>query len=85
MEKIRGNRAEGPERYLADHNARVVALLTRPGKTETERFWDAMEEMGEGGDGAEAMFGRIFALEHAEIHGENDRGWDANQSGHGSF
>ena len=33
------------ERYLADRNARIVALLTRPEKTETERFWDAMEVM----------------------------------------
>lgn len=33
------------ERYLAERNARVIALLKRSGKTETERFWDAMEEM----------------------------------------
>lgn len=33
------------ERYLADCNARVAALLTDPEKNETECFWDAMEEM----------------------------------------
>ena len=33
------------ERYLADRNARIVTLLTERAKTETERFWDAMEEM----------------------------------------
>ena len=33
------------ERYLADRNARILALLTNPTKDETERFWDAMEQM----------------------------------------
>ncbi|HRE79712.1 MAG TPA: hypothetical protein PLN52_01630 [Opitutaceae bacterium] len=33
------------ERYLAPHNARLAALLTDPKKTETERFWDTLEEM----------------------------------------
>jgi hypothetical protein len=33
------------ERYLAERNSRIVALLSRPGKNETERFWDAMEVM----------------------------------------
>ena len=33
------------ERYLAERNARVVALLTDPKKNETERFWKAMEVM----------------------------------------
>ncbi|MBI2512974.1 MAG: hypothetical protein HYV96_13425 [Opitutae bacterium] len=33
------------ERYLADRNARIAALLTASKKTETERFWDAMVEM----------------------------------------
>jgi len=33
------------ERYLADRNARIAALLTDPKKNETDRFWDAMEEM----------------------------------------
>jgi hypothetical protein len=33
------------ERYLADRNARFMALLTNPKKTETEHFWEAMEEM----------------------------------------
>ena len=33
------------DRYLAARNARLVTLLTDPEKTETERFWDAMEEM----------------------------------------
>jgi len=33
------------ERYLADRNARISALLTDPKKNETDRFWAAMEEM----------------------------------------
>jgi len=33
------------ERYLTEKNARIVALLTDPKKTETERFWDALEVM----------------------------------------
>ena len=33
------------ERYLVSRNARIAALLTDPKKNETERFWDAMEEM----------------------------------------
>lgn len=33
------------ERYLAQCNAKAAAMLTKPHKTETERFWDAMEEM----------------------------------------
>lgn len=33
------------ERYLADRNARLAAMLVNPGKNETQRFWDAMEEM----------------------------------------
>ena len=33
------------ERYLADRNARFVALLTDPKKSETERFWNALEKM----------------------------------------
>lgn len=33
------------ERYLTERNARIVAVLTCSGKTETERFWDAMEQM----------------------------------------
>ena len=32
-------------RYLAEKNARIVALLTNPKKNETERFWDALEVM----------------------------------------
>jgi hypothetical protein len=31
------------ERYLRKQNAKLVALLSAPGKTETERFWDAEE------------------------------------------
>jgi hypothetical protein len=31
------------ERYLADRNGRIAAMLTNPQKNETERFWDAME------------------------------------------
>jgi len=33
------------ERYLTDHNARIVRILTDPKKTETERFWDAKKQM----------------------------------------
>ncbi len=33
------------ERYLADCNARLAALLADPKKNETERFWEAMQEM----------------------------------------
>jgi hypothetical protein len=33
------------ERYLAEQNARIVALLTDPKKNESERFWNAMEVM----------------------------------------
>ena len=33
------------ERYLAERNAHIIALLSDPGKNETERFWDAMEVM----------------------------------------
>jgi hypothetical protein len=33
------------ERYLAEQNARIVALLADPKKNETERFWNAMEVM----------------------------------------
>jgi len=33
------------ERYLAERNARILRNLTDPKKTETERFWDAMDEM----------------------------------------
>jgi hypothetical protein len=33
------------ERYLADQNARLVRLLTDPKKSETDRFWDAEEQL----------------------------------------
>jgi hypothetical protein len=33
------------ERYLAECNAKIAALLIDPEKNETERFWKAMEEM----------------------------------------
>jgi len=33
------------ERYLAEKNVRIASLLTDPGKSETDRFWAAMEEM----------------------------------------
>ena len=33
------------ERYLAECNAKVAALLIDREKNETERFWNAMEEM----------------------------------------
>jgi hypothetical protein len=33
------------ERYLADCNARLAALLADPKKNETERFWEVLQEM----------------------------------------
>jgi hypothetical protein len=33
------------ERYLADRNAQIARKITDPTKTETERFWNAMEVM----------------------------------------
>ena len=33
------------ERYLAARNREIAALLAAPGKTETERFWKAEEEI----------------------------------------
>jgi len=33
------------ERYLAERNSRIAAMLTNPKRTQTERFWDAMEKM----------------------------------------
>jgi len=33
------------ERYLADRNTRLAAVLVDPAKNQTQRFWDAMEEM----------------------------------------
>jgi hypothetical protein len=33
------------ERYLADRNARLAAMLVDTTKNETQRFWDAMEVM----------------------------------------
>ena len=33
------------ERYLLERNVRIARMLTSQEKSETERFWDAMEEM----------------------------------------
>jgi len=33
------------ERYLADRNARIARILTDSKKSETERFWDAEEQI----------------------------------------
>ena len=33
------------ERYLAERNPRIAHLLADPKKNETERFWDAAEEI----------------------------------------
>lgn len=33
------------ERYLCERNQELVALLTVPGKNETERFWETEERM----------------------------------------
>ena len=33
------------ERYLAKQNARITGVLADPKKNETERFWDALDEM----------------------------------------
>jgi len=35
------------ERYLAERNPRIMRALTNPEKTETERFWDAEEQIGQ--------------------------------------
>ncbi len=33
------------ERYLAERNARIARIFADPKKNETERFWDALNEM----------------------------------------
>jgi hypothetical protein len=33
------------ERYLAERNSEIARIIDDPKKTETERFWDAMELM----------------------------------------
>ncbi|MEO6568923.1 MAG: hypothetical protein ABIO94_09190 [Opitutaceae bacterium] len=33
------------DRYLAKHNVRIAGVLADPKKTESERFWDALQEM----------------------------------------
>jgi hypothetical protein len=33
------------ERYIAERNATIRQLLDDPKKTETERFWDVLQEM----------------------------------------
>ena len=33
------------ERYIREKNARILAKLSEHGKTDTERFWDALEYM----------------------------------------
>jgi hypothetical protein len=33
------------ERYLAGCNARIARIIADPKRNETERFWDALEEM----------------------------------------
>ena len=33
------------ERYLAERNGQIARILTDPKKTETERFWDALDAM----------------------------------------
>ena len=33
------------ERYLAERNPKIAALLSDPKKNETERFWNAMEKI----------------------------------------
>ena len=33
------------ERYLAERNARIAHTLADPNRSETERFWDAQEQM----------------------------------------
>lgn len=33
------------ERYLQEKNSRILAKLGEPGKTDTERFWNAFEDM----------------------------------------
>jgi hypothetical protein len=43
--KISRQLPELRERYLTEQNARLARMLTEPGKTETERFWDTLKEM----------------------------------------
>jgi hypothetical protein len=33
------------ERFIAERNTLIAAMLADPKKTETERFWDALEKM----------------------------------------
>jgi hypothetical protein len=33
------------ERYLTEQNQRMIALLSDPAKTQTQRFWDTLDEM----------------------------------------
>ena len=69
------------ERYLADRNARMVRLLTYPNKTETKRFWDAMEEMEKeaktlrrclDGHSRSKMFQFMISMIHAGMLTPND-------------
>lgn len=43
--RFRDKAEELRERYLAETNPRLVAMLIDPVKTPTERFWDTFEEM----------------------------------------
>ena len=37
--------AEWRERYVATQNVRIARILTNPKKSETERFWEAEEQI----------------------------------------
>jgi hypothetical protein len=43
--KFRAMTVEWRERYLATQNVRLARLLTNPKKSETERFWEAEEQL----------------------------------------
>ena len=44
--RFRAMTVEWRERYLATQNVRIARILTNPKKSETERFWEAEEQIG---------------------------------------
>jgi hypothetical protein len=61
------------ERYLAERNARIVALLTNPKKNETERFWDALEVMDKEAKVLQRCLGGAFPIKAAAFYVEHGR------------
>ena len=43
--KFRGMVVDLRERYLREKNRELAAMLSDPGKTATEQFWETMEKM----------------------------------------